>query len=113
MLGVTFTLLSAITLPFLSSNHQSLDTLQTECFAISMIGYDYVINSRAGLPIERALNTVTVDTTSEIISNTYKYYLREVVTNAYQWQDSPHMYAVKVMHSCAFNQGKNQSASSS
>jgi len=89
----------------LSENHNSLNNSQEACFAASMIGYDYVINSRAGLPIERALNTVTVDVDSSDIYDTYKYSLKTIVTNAYQWKNTPHMYAIKVMHSCAFNQG--------
>jgi len=105
MHGTAFALLMTINLPFLSTEHQSLNAQQQECFATSMIGYDYVINSRAGLPIEKALNTVSVDETSKIVRDTYKHYLPIVVSNAYQWQNSPHMYAIKVMHACSFNQG--------
>ena len=84
---------------------QALNTQAEECYATSMIGYDYVINSRAGLPIEKALNTVSVDTDSNLIKDIYKFQLKNVVHGAYQWPHSPHTYAVKIMHACAFNQG--------
>ena len=61
-----------------------------------MIGFDYVINSRAGLPIHRASNTVSVDNSSDIIPDTYKFYLKTVVTYAYQWQGSALIFAIKV-----------------
>lgn len=106
MQGTLFALLLSMNLPFIGENQFALNSSQQECFATSMIGYDYVINSRVGVPIEKALNTVSVDNNAENVKDTYKYTLKQVVTNAYQWQGSPHTYAIKVMHSCAFNQGK-------
>ncbi|MDH5257750.1 MAG: hypothetical protein OEX07_07070 [Gammaproteobacteria bacterium] len=122
MHGSTFAFLIAINFPlnlqsnlhsnlaFASDDRQSLTSLQEQCYAASMIGYDYVINSRVGLPIERALETISVDKNSESVLNTYKYYLEDIVTNAYHWQSEPHTYAVKVMYNCAFNQGVTSSS---
>lgn len=70
-----------------------------------MTGYDYVINSRVGLPIERALRTVSVDGASAQIQSIYKNYLKTVVANV--WQGEPHTYAIKVMYDYAYNQGIN------
>jgi hypothetical protein len=76
-----------------------------------MIGYDYVINSRVGLPIEKALNTVSINDTAEIIRDTYKFQLKKIVQNAYLWEASPHTYAISVMYDCAFTKGENSSSS--
>ncbi len=103
--------LSTLSIPLLTAEQAIINNQQEECFSVSMIGYDYVINSRAGLPIERALNTVTVDKDSDIIRDAYKNNLKTIVKSAYQWQDSPHNYAVKVMYECAFNHGAVKSAS--
>ena len=101
----TALLIAAASFPTLNNDHEALSAHQQECFATAMIGYDYVVNSRVGVPIERALNTVTVDNRSPLIRDTFKYELKTVVENAYRWQNTPHMYAVKVLHDCAFSQG--------
>ncbi len=89
-----------------SSDLESLNSKEQACYASAMIGYDYVINSRVGLPIERALNTVSVNVDANNVSDTYKFQLHKVVMNAYQWQGAPHTYAAKVMYNCAFSQAQ-------
>jgi len=86
-----------------ASDVKSLNSNEQVCYATAMIGYDYVINSRVGLPIERALSTVTVNVDADNVNDTYKFKLRNVVMNAYQWQGEPHTYAAKVMYNCAFS----------
>ena len=105
MKHVTGTLLLLhLSLPTAFSS-EILNSQAEECFATSMIGYDYVINSRAGLPIEKALNTVSVNQESHLIKDIYKFRLKSVVRGAYNWNDTPHLYAIKTMHACAFQQG--------
>jgi len=87
-----------------ASDVNSLNSKEQACYATAMIGYDYVINSRVGLPIERALSTVTVNVEADNVNDTYKFQLHTVVMNAYQWQGEPHTYAAKVMYNCAFSQ---------
>jgi len=105
MKHVTSTLLLLLlSLPNVHSS-EVLNSQAEECFATSMIGYDYVINSRAGLPIEKALNTVSVNQESHLVRDIYKFKLKSVVRGAYNWNDTPHLYAIKIMHACAFQQG--------
>jgi len=78
---------------------------QQACYATAMIGYDYVINSRVGLPIEHALNTVSVSMSASNIHNIYKTELKNIVSHAYQWRGDPHIYAVKVLYECAYSDG--------
>lgn len=101
-LYIFFTLLSLN----LSANQHINNSMVEECYASAMIGYDYVINSRVGLPMERALNTVTVNQNSAIIKDVYKFHLRSIVENAYQWSGSPHEFAVLVLFNCAFEKGR-------
>ena len=111
MRAILFLLLLALNFPLYSQERESLKVAIEECYASAMIGYDYVVNSRAGLPIERALNTVTVNQKSDLIRNVYKNNLTSIVENAYQWQNTPHEYAVEVMFACAFDKGKQNSPS--
>ncbi len=85
-----------------SANDSSpLNSNEHECFALSMIGFDQVINSRVGVPIEHALNTMTVNQQSPNVRDIYKMRLKGVVQHAFRWGGSPHEYAVKVLFSCA------------
>lgn len=91
----------------LYAQENTLRADQEECYAAAMIGYDYVINSRVGLPLQNAISTVSINNDSRTIRDTYKYQLKDIVYNAYLWEESPHTYATTVMYNCAFNKGQN------
>lgn len=84
-----------------SDQNTSLNNDEAKCYSVAMIGYDYVINSRVGVPLTRALNTVSVNLQSTAVENIYKVELQDVVQKAYLWQGSPHEYAVKTIINCA------------
>lgn len=93
-----------------ATEQRLLNSSQQACYATAMIGYDYVINSRAGLPIERALKTVTVNVNADNVYDVYKFQLHTVVVNAYDWKGNPHTYAAKVMYDCAYSQALKANA---
>ena len=103
---ITVMLLLVAALCASAAEQKPLNSSQQACYATAMIGYDYVINSRAGLPIERALKTVTVNVNAENVYDVYKFQLHNVVINAYDWMGNPHTYAAKVMYDCAFSQAR-------
>ncbi len=89
-----------------TQQQQSLNTHEQQCFALAMIGFDNVINSRLGIPIQTALTAMTVNQTSPEVRDAYKLYLNDVVLNAYDWRGSPHEYAVKVLFHCGKKHGE-------
>ncbi len=99
--GFVIAVLTMVTLTAIAEDRRMLSIKEQECYAVSMIGYDYVINSRVGVPMKRALNTVSVNSNAIAISDVYKTRLKKTVRKAYLWEGSPHDYAVKVLFRCA------------
>ncbi len=85
------------------------------CYAVAMVGYDSVINSRMGVPPERALELVQTRRDAEgrllgVREGLYGDYLLKVIVGAYLWRQSPHAYAVQTFYRCAREQGWQQAA---
>jgi len=87
---------------------------EQQCYGVSMVGYDSVINSRLGVPAEHALELARLKVThvSDNVEDNYSPFLLKVILDAYLWFETPHTYAVKVMYSCAVNTVKLQTVSS-
>ena len=106
--GLLVWLLSAQAWAFGDNRTLALEAQQ--CFAVSMVGFDSVINSRMGVPPEHALNLVrTRQQVSPLEGDVfskgiYGTYLLRVILDAYLWQESPHDYAVRTFYTCATEQ---------
>ena len=75
---------------------------ESECYSVAMVGYDSVINSNLGLPLDQVINTlVEHNNDTENTLEIYREYLLLVVMEAYQWEGTPHMYAARTMYHCA------------
>jgi len=81
---------------------------EQECFAIAMVGYDSVINSRLGVFPEHALDLARVTHVAERSEDKYAPFLLKVILDAYLWKDSPHNYAVRTIYRCASEQSQKQ-----
>jgi hypothetical protein len=107
-------LLCLLAIPGYSQALESLPGNDEEylCYSQSMIGYDSVINSRLGVPAERALD-LAVLTHSPGMAARKTYYskaLLKTILDAYLWQGSPHGYAIKVFYRCAQDDTRLRSA---
>ncbi len=80
-----------------------------QCYAVAMIGYDTVINSRLGVPADEAVDLARIQKSS-VDGDSFAPFLLKVVLEAYMWQSSPHSYAVKVMYNCASTRAPLQTA---
>ncbi len=87
---------------------QPLNHPEQECFAIAMVGYDSVINSRLGVVPEHALGLAKVKHAAERSEDKYAPFLLKVILDAYLWKDSPHNYAVRTIYRCASEQSQKQ-----
>jgi len=67
---------------------------ESSCYAISMIGYDSVINSRLGVKPDELVYRFGYRTTAEI------EFIR-VALGAYSWKGTPHQYAIHIFFNCA------------
>ncbi len=95
----TFLLLcSVVPAAFASDNWEEPEQ---QCFAMAMVGYDSVINSRLGVPAEHALDLASIKKVAHSNSTSYSPFLLKTILDAYLWPESPHTYAVKVMYRCA------------
>ena len=103
-------LLPALLLTLGAGAAQAFDTYPLSgeaqrCYSVAMVGYDSVINSRMGVPPERAVELVqtTLDANGfrQVQEGIYGDYLLRVITGAYLWQQSPHAYAVQTFYRCA------------
>jgi len=104
MLRRSFLVLVALFLCLNASNvlSSSLNQHEEECYAVAMVAYDTVINSSLGLPLDEIIDSM-VRNNSEDTSVIYQDFLMLVVMDAYNWQGSPHTYAVKALFQCAAN----------
>ena len=104
MLRRSFLVLVALILCLNASNvlSSSLNQHEEECYAVAMVAYDTVINSSLGLPLDEIIDSM-VRNNSEDTSVIYQDFLMLVVMDAYNWQGSPHTYAVKALFQCAAN----------
>ncbi len=80
-----------------------------QCYAVAMIGYDTVINSRLGIPAEEAIDLARIQKSSSE-GDLFAPFLLKVVLGAYMWHSSPHSYAVKMMYDCAATRAPLQTA---
>ena len=76
---------------------------ESQCYSVAMVGYDSVINSGLGVPLDQVIETMVTHNNSTIAI--YKDYLLLVVMDAYNWQGTPHTYAVKTLYDCAVKNG--------
>ena len=102
MLKRYFLMLAAVLLYLNAGNafSSSLDQHEEECYAVAMVAYDTVINSNLGLPLDQIIDSMVANNSSENI-DIYQDFLMLVVMDAYNWQGSPHTYAVKALFQCA------------
>ena len=80
-----------------------------QCYAVAMIGYDTVINSRLGIPADEAVDLARLQKSSDE-GDLFAPFLLKVVLEAYMWESSPHSFAVKVMYNCASTRAPLQTA---
>jgi len=97
-------LISFCAAPVLASG---LNDQESQCYSVSMVGYDSVINSGLGVPLEQVIETMVTHNNSTIAI--YKDYLLFVVMDAYNWDGTPHTYAVKTLFDCAVRHGESVS----
>jgi hypothetical protein len=88
----------------------SLSVAEQQCYAMSMVGYDSVINSRLGVPAEHALDLAAIKRANTQTAQKYAPFLLKVILDAYLWIDSPHTYAVKTMFNCASQHSETHTA---
>lgn len=74
---------------------------ESECYSVSMVGYDSVINKNLGVPLDEVIDTFISNNDGMETLEIYQDFLLLVVMEAYQWEGTPHMYAVKTMYQCA------------
>lgn len=84
-----------------SSYASALDQHEEECYSVAMVGYDSVINSNLGVPLDEVINTFLTNNDSVQTLEIYQEFLLLVVMEAYRWDGTPHMYAVKTIYQCA------------
>ena len=84
-----------------ASYGSALGQHEEECYSVSMVGYDSVINKNLGVPLDEVIDTFLTNNDSSQTLEIYQDFLLLVVMEAYQWQGTPHMYAVKTMYRCA------------
>ena len=82
-----------------------LSEAEGACYSVSMVGYDTVINSDLGLPLDEVIDSMVTNNNSLQTLDIYEDYLLLVVMEAYNWEGSPHTYAVKTMFQCAAKYG--------
>ncbi|HFE38294.1 MAG TPA: hypothetical protein ENK06_07755 [Gammaproteobacteria bacterium] len=78
----------------------ALSQHEEECYAVAMVAYDTVINSSLGLPLDEVIDSMVKNGAGNTI-DIYQDYLILVVMDAYNWQGSPHTFAVKTLYQCA------------
>jgi len=94
-----------LTLAFGSASASGLSEAEEACYSVSMVGYDTVINSDLGLPLDEVIDTMVTNNDTLQTLDIYQDYLLLVVMEAYNWDGSPHTYAVKTMFQCATKHG--------
>jgi len=105
-----------ISMPFLASPALAFDNPPQElgaqlCYGYAMVGYDSVINSRLGVPVEHSLGLAEKSPFTTVAEERhFSTHVLKIVLNAYMWSDSPHDYAVRVFYQCAKLQGTSQAA---
>ena len=103
-------ILAAILLSFSFGNVSAaggsgLSEVEQACYSVSMVGYDTVINSDLGLPLDEVIDSMVTNNDNLQTLDIYQDYLLLIVMDAYNWEGSPHTYAVKVMFNCAAKLG--------
>jgi len=84
-----------------SASNSALSQQEEECYAVAMVAYDTVINSGLGLPLDQVIDSMVKNSTAMNTIDIYQDFLMLVVMDAYNWQGSPHTYAVKTLFKCA------------
>ncbi len=79
----------------------ALNQHEQECYSVAMVGYDSVINSNLGVPLDEVIDTFVSNNDGMNTLEIYREFLLLVVMEAYQWEGTPHMYAVRTMYRCA------------
>ena len=102
---VLMLLVALLTLGFGNANALGLNDEEGACYNVAMVGYDTVINSDLGLPLDEVIETMVTNNDSLQTLDIYQDYLLLVVMEAYNWDGSPHTYAVKTMYQCAKQHG--------
>jgi len=90
---------------FGSASASGLSEGEEACYSVSMVAYDTVINSDLGLPLDEVIDSMVTNNNSLQTLDIYEDYLLLVVMDAYNWEGSPHTYAVKTMFQCAAKLG--------
>ena len=88
-----------------ASDATGLNDMEQACYSVSMVAYDTVINSDLGLPLDEVIDSMVTNNNSLQTLDIYEDYLLLVVMDAYNWDGSPHTYAVKTMFQCAAKHG--------
>jgi len=73
------------------------------CYAVAMIGYDSVINSRSGTTIEVSLKMISQRTDIAEHHPLNRIPLLSTVLGAYLWKGAAHTYAIKTFSKCITN----------
>jgi len=102
MLKRSLMILAAVLLYLNATNvfSSSLSQHEEECYAVAMVAYDTVINSNLGLPLDEIIDSMVANNSPDTI-DIYQDFLMLVVMDAYNWQGTPHTYAVKALFQCA------------
>jgi len=100
-LNKTFLIVVLLMLGMTTANAGVLAGGEEACYSVAMVGYDTVINSDLGLPLDEVIETMVTNNNSLQTLEIYEDYLLLVVMDAYNWEGSPHTYAVKTMYHCA------------
>lgn len=112
----TLPTLLLLSMPLFASPALAFDNPPTEkaaqlCYGYAMVGFDSVINSRLGVPVEHAVGLAEKSPyTSVNGERQYSTPVLKIILNAYMWPHSPHDYAVGVFYRCAKLQGTAQAS---
>ena len=75
------------------SASSALSEHEEECYAVAMVGYDSVINSNLGLPLDEVINTFVSGNDSVPVIDIYQDFLLMVV----MWWSGFMLFTVRVM----------------
>lgn len=73
------------------------------CYALGMVAYDSVINSRLEVPPETAMGILGGAEADAMMGLEEKKMFMRVILGAYLWQDDAHSYAMATYNDCLEN----------
>lgn len=86
-----------------NANASTLSPQEDQCYAVSMVAYDTVINAGLGLPLDEIIDSMVRNGEKSDAIDIYQDYLMLIVMDAYNWTGTPHTYAVKTLFRCAID----------